>query len=92
MRDVAQAVLSELDLDYAITLVSGGESGNYEIVMWDRPRNSYFSVRFKWSAQMSNVEVADDIRAQLLQRIASHTRVKDRRPLRSGQVPELGVG
>ena len=70
MKDVAVAVLSELNLDYTITLVSGGESGNYEIVMWDRPRNSYFSVRFKWTPQMSRVAIADDIRVQLLQRIA----------------------
>ena len=43
MRDIANSILAELDLDYQITLISGGESGDYEIVMWDRPRNSYFS-------------------------------------------------
>ena len=38
-------VVRELGLDYLITMVSGGGSGNCEVVMWDRPRNSYFSIR-----------------------------------------------
>ncbi len=82
MRDVAAAVLTALDLDYQITFVSGGESGNYEIVMWDRPRNSYFSVRFRWSSETSRDEVASAIRAQLRQRIAAHGLSDDRRPVR----------
>ena len=44
MRDIARSALRELDLDYAITLVSSGASRTYEIVMWDKPRNSYFSI------------------------------------------------
>ena len=45
MRDVAQSALRALNLDYAITTISVGASRNYEIVMWDKPRNSYFSIR-----------------------------------------------
>jgi len=82
MREVAQRVVDELDLDYAITMVSGGESGNYEIVMWDRPRNSYFSVRFSWSPDLAEDVVATMIRNQLHERIASHDLVGDRRPVR----------
>ena len=82
MRDVAHAVLRELDLDYRITLVSGGESGNYEIVMWDRPRNSYFSIRFRWTSEMSREVVAEVIRTQLRQRSAAHRLADDRRPAR----------
>ena len=37
MREIAIMVLQQLDLDYGVTLVSGGASGNYEIVMWDKP-------------------------------------------------------
>ena len=82
MRNVAQAVIDELDLDYRITMVSGGESGNHEIVMWDRPRNSYFSVRFTWSPGLTIGDVAGTIRDQLRERIASHDLVGDRRPAR----------
>lgn len=45
MREIARAALRELDLDYAITLISGGASRNYEIVLWDKPGDSYFSIR-----------------------------------------------
>ena len=82
MRSVALAVLRELGLDYRITLVSGGESGNYEIVMWDRPRNSYFSVRFKWHTGMANEAVASLIRTELRERMAAHRLADDRRPAR----------
>ena len=40
MREIARAALRELDLDYVITLVSGGASRNYEIVLWNKPRDS----------------------------------------------------
>ena len=80
MRDIAQRVLKELGLDYLITMVSGGGSGSYEVVMWDRPRNSYFSVRVQQTPEKSGL--ADEIREQLRQRISSHKLSDDRRPAR----------
>lgn len=82
MRNMAQAVVHELELDYAITMVSGGESGKYEIVMWDRPRNSYFSVRVDWRDGMTTEAVKSEVRRALQQRNVSHALVDDRRPAR----------
>ena len=45
MREVVRRVVRELGLDYTVTLVPGGEHGNYEIVMSDRPRGSYFTLK-----------------------------------------------
>ena len=46
MRDVALSALRQLDLDYAITSISGGAGQDYEIVMWDRcqwqPKTAHF--------------------------------------------------
>jgi len=86
MRDIADTILTELGLDYRITLVSGGESGNYEIVMWARARNSYFSVRVARTSEASRDVIADSIRAQLRQRIAAHSLSDDRRPIRRWSV------
>lgn len=86
MRDVANSILTELGLDYQITLVSVGERGNYEIVMWDRPRNSYFSLRLERTTEGSSDAVAESIRTQLRQRIAAHTLSDDRRPVRRWSV------
>ncbi len=86
MRDIANSILAELDLDYQITLISGGESGDYEIVMWDRPRNSYFSLRLEGTTERPPDMVAESIRAQLRERIAAHTLSDDRRPVRRWSV------
>ena len=82
MRDIAQRVLKELGLDYLITMVSGGGSGICEVVMWDRPRNSYFSVRVRQTPEKSGDRLAEEIREQLRQRISSHKLSDDRRPSR----------
>ena len=70
MREIARGVLLELDLDYAITLVSCGASRNYEIVMWDKPRDSYFSIRLNWDG-LSRANMTDQIKAQLRGRLAA---------------------
>ncbi len=82
MRDIAQRVVRELGLDYLITMVSGGGSGNCEVVMWDRPRNSYFSIRVRRTLGKNGDQLAEDIREQLRQRITSHKLADDRRPVR----------
>ena len=84
MRDVAHHVLRELGLDYTITLVSGGESGNYEIVMYDRSYGSYFTVKLKWDRDVPTDDLAGVIRAHLRKRLASDDRTSDRRPVRRG--------
>ena len=70
MRKIAMTVLQQLDLDYGVTLVSGGASGKYEIVMWDKPRDSYFSIRLIWERDAPTTTVAEQIKAQLRQRLA----------------------
>ena len=82
MRDIAQRVVKQLGLDYLITMVSGGGSGNCEVVMWDRPRNSYFSIRLTGTLEKDEERLAEEIREQLAQRNASHTLANDRRPTR----------
>ena len=82
VKELAQRVLNELELDYAVTLVSGGESGNYEIAMWDRPHDTYFSLKLKWPRGTPADALAGDIRNQLEQRLASSNRPTDRRPNR----------
>ena len=84
MRNVAHHVVRELGLDYAITLVLGGESGNYEIVMYDRPHGSYFTVKLKWDRGVAQDDLAGVIRAHLRERLASNDRTSDRRPIRRG--------
>ena len=94
MREMALAALRDLDLDYSITLISGGASRNYEIVMWDKPRNSYFSVRLNWRPEATASIVTADIKTQLRQRLAAlesgRNLPHDRRPVRI--VPKTSSG
>ena len=69
MRELTAAVVRELDLDDGVTLVSGGASRNYEIVMWDRPHNTYFSIRLNWDPHTPDDALADGIKRQLLERL-----------------------
>ena len=71
MRQVAFDVVEKLRLNYTITLISGGEAGRYEIVMWDRPRDSYFSIRLRWTEETSDEHVAKEIEGQLRQRLTA---------------------
>lgn len=75
MREIAAAALRELDLDYSVTYVSGGASRNYEIVMWDKPHNSYFSIRLTREPDTSAEVLVGRIKHQLRERLDSfHTR------------------
>ncbi len=89
MRELAHSALRELNLDYAITLISGGASQNYEIVMWDKPRNSYFSIRVHWETGLSREHMTERIVQQLTRRLAawragSASSFGERRPRRYG--------
>ena len=66
------------------TLVSGGEHGNYEIVMCDRPRGSYFTLKLAWGQDGPVDNLADVIRTRLHERLSSNDREPDRRPVRGG--------
>ena len=61
MRQVSLDILKKLNLNYGLTLISRGESGKCEIVMWDKPRDSYFSIRLRWEAGTSDEHVAQQI-------------------------------
>lgn len=85
MRDLARSALRDLDLDYAVTLISAGKSRNYEIVMWDRPRDSYFTIRVKWDAGLSRQRMTERVAQQLTSRLAAlrsgdSSRFHERRP------------
>ena len=87
MRDMARSALRDLDLDYVVTLVSGGKSCNYEIVMWDKPRDSYFTIRVTWDAGLSRQRMTQRVTQQLTARLAAlrsgdASRFDERRPLR----------
>ena len=72
MREIAEAVIQALHLDYMVTFVSGGASRNYEIVMWDRPHNTYFSIRLTWEPDTPRDTLAGRIEAQLRERLACY--------------------
>ena len=82
MKELTQCVLSDLNLDYAVTLVSSGENGSSEIVMWDRPHDSYFSLKLRLPPDAPVETLKTDIREQLEQRLASGNHRTDRRPIR----------
>ncbi len=71
MREVAHSALRILNLDYDITLISGGASNDYEIVMWDKPRNSHFSIRVRWEPGLSREDMTDRVVQQLAERSAA---------------------
>ena len=79
MRDVALSALRQLDLDYAITSISGGAGQDYEIVMWDRPRNTYFSIRVPWETGLSREHTNECVVQQLTERLADWRTVPVRR-------------
>ena len=88
MRDLARSVLRDLHLDYAITLISSGRSRNYEIVMWDKPRDSYFTIRVMWDAGLSRQGMTERVTQQLTSRLAAlrsgdGSRFDERRPVSS---------
>ena len=89
MRDAAHSALRELNLDYTITLIAGGASHNYEIVMWDKPRNSYFSIRVRWEPGFSRPHMTERVVQQLTERLAAWRAGRvghfgERRPRRYG--------
>ena len=71
MREIVHSALRALNLDYAITLISGGASKNYEIVMWDQPRNSFFSIRVRWETGLSREQMTQRVVQQLADRSAA---------------------
>ena len=88
IRNVAHWALHELGLDYAISSIVVGPSRGYEIVLWDRPRNSYFSIRERWDIGVSREQMISRIVHQFRERVSAW-RVADvrcggaRRPRRS---------
>ena len=71
MREVVRSALRTLDLDYAITSISAGASKDYEIVMWDKPRNSHFSIRVRWESGRSREDMIERVVQQLTERSAA---------------------
>ena len=71
MRQIALDVLKHLELNYTITLISCGENAKYELVILDRPRNSYFSIRLRGGAARSAEHLAQEIEGQLRQRLTA---------------------
>ena len=72
MRELAVDVVHKLKLDYTITCISSGET-RWEIVMWDRPRDRYFTVRGKKGVGPLGEDAAEEIERQLTQRLGTLT-------------------
>ena len=94
MRDMARSALRDLNLDYAITLISVGQSCNCEIVMWDKPRDSYFTIRVKWDVGLSGERMTERVTQQLTSRLAALrsgdlSRFGERKPRRHGTRPRV---
>ncbi len=96
MRAVVHSALRELSLDYAISSVSVGASYHYEIVLWDRPRNSYFSIRVHWETGLSRGRMTERVVQQLTGREAAwraaHVRNFGQRTLRPYGPSSVFVG
>ena len=71
IRNVAHWALHELDLDYAIISIFVGPSHQYEIVLWDRPRNSFFSIRGRWDTGLSHEHMIIRMVQQLRERVSA---------------------
>ena len=75
--------------DYAISSIFVGPHQRYEIVLWDRPRNSYFSIRERWDIGVSREQMINRIVQQLRDRVAAwrvadvRYRVRKPRPCRN---------
>ena len=86
MRKIASAAIQELHLDYAVTMVSSGASKNVEIVIWDKARDSYFSLKLACEPGTPAETIATRIKDQLRRRLAAlHSgsdTFRERRPLR----------
>ena len=89
MREIATSVVRELGLDYAVTLVSGGASRNYEIVMWDKPHNTYFSIRLDWDPRTPREAIAGRIKQELRARLDTFRSGRRRFGERSPSAPVL---
>ena len=71
MRQIALDVVKTLKLNYELTLISNGESRKCEIVVWDKPRNCYFSIHLRWTEGESAETLATEIEGQLRQRLTT---------------------
>ena len=71
IRNVAHWALHELDLDYAISSIVVGPSHHFEIVLWDRARNSHFSIRGRWDTGLSREHMTNRMVQQLRDRVSA---------------------
>ncbi len=97
MREVALSALRQLDLNYAITSISGGAGQDYEIVLWDQPRNSHFSSRVPGETGLSREQMTERVVQQLTERQAEWRTVPvrrfgERRPRRYGTSQRVSGG
>ena len=87
MRKIASAAIQELQLDYTVTLVLGGASKNVEIVIWDKTRDSYFSLKLACEpgtpAETITTRIKDQLRRRLAALHSGNDTFRERRPLRS---------
>ena len=84
MKTTVCEVLRDLDLDYQVTMISGGQGGKCEIVLSDPSRGSYFSIKCRWVDGDPPEPVAQEVKRQLVARLDQHLpeRFSERRPVR----------
>ncbi len=69
MKQIVQAALSELELDYKVTMIAGGEKRNYDVVFFDEQTGEYFSIHVSWAKDLTGDSVKEDVKGRLQERL-----------------------
>ena len=69
MWQTVHRALNELDLDYMVTMIAGGEKRNYEVIFFDKRAHEYFTIRVSWLVHSTADSVKESIINQLRERL-----------------------
>ncbi len=69
MRQIVQAALRDLELDYKVTMIAGGEKRNYDVVFFDEQAGEYFSIHVSWPKNVTGDSVKEDVKDRLQERL-----------------------
>ena len=70
MRELVRAALSELALDYRVTMIAGGEKRNYDVTFFDKQASEHFTIHVSWTTDLTANSVKENIRSQLQERLS----------------------
>ena len=69
MREIVEAALNELALDYRVNMIATGEKRNYEVIFLDRQTREHFTIRLSWATDSTADSIKANIRTQLQERL-----------------------